>query len=101
MTPGDHRAQRRRRGRILDRIVTLRAQDNRPPEKDQPAEAGLDEIEVLRRRIEHLEAALEGLQDAVHRENSRREAQIQELQRQTSPGAMAQSLEADARRRRL
>jgi hypothetical protein len=55
--------------------------------------------EALERRIEHLEAALEGLQDAVHRESTRQGEEIEKLRRRIEPGEMARSLSDDARRR--
>jgi hypothetical protein len=55
--------------------------------------------EALERRIEHLEAALEGLQDAVHRESTRQCEEIEKLRRRIEPGEMARSLSDDARRR--
>jgi hypothetical protein len=55
----------------------------------------------LRQRLERLESELEGLQDSVHRESQRRDAEIAELRRQAAPHAMARSLSDDARRRGL
>jgi hypothetical protein len=87
-TPG------RRRRRFVERITALR-----PPDPRRQVEA--TDLESLRRRVDHLEATLEGLQDSVFRESQRHQAEIQELQRQIEPGAMSQSIEADARKRGL
>jgi hypothetical protein len=56
-------------------------------------------IAELERRLEHLEAAFEGLQDAVHRDAVREKQQLDDLRRSTQPEAMARSLDDSARRR--
>jgi hypothetical protein len=61
----------------------------------QRAEPQLAELQ----RLEHLEAAFEGLQDAVHRESVRQHQQIHELIESTQPAAVARALSDDARRR--
>jgi chromosome segregation ATPase len=72
----------------------------------EPSGRGLDpDIErrfaALDQRIEHLEAALEGLQDALYRQ-ARREDEIRdELHRRTDPERIARELSDDARRRGL
>ena len=48
---------------------------------------------------EHLEAAFEGLQDAVHRESVRQHKQSHDLIASTQPAAVARALGDDARRR--
>ena len=53
----------------------------------------------LEARVTHLESALEGLQDAFHRESVRHDERIAELQRKTAPHSIAQALSEDARRR--
>lgn len=60
-----------------------------------------DRLEVLERRVAHLERLLEGLQDSVHRESERHSKLIAELQDQVEPGAMGASLAEDARNRGL
>jgi len=55
-------------------------------------------ITVLEARLEHLESALEGLQDAVYRQSVLEERQIAELGRRTEPHEMARALSEDARR---
>jgi uncharacterized coiled-coil protein SlyX len=56
-------------------------------------------IEELERRLDQLNAQLEGLQDAVHRDAVRRDEQQARLERKTEPGELARSLSRDARRR--
>jgi hypothetical protein len=55
----------------------------------------------VERRLENLEAVVEGLQDAVHREALRRDQEAAELRRRTEPEEMARALSDDARRRGL
>lgn len=52
-------------------------------------------------RIEHLEAALEGLQDAVYRQAVSHDREIAELRRRTEPEQLARDLSRDVRRRGL
>jgi hypothetical protein len=60
-----------------------------------------ERIAALERRIEHLEALVEGLQDAVHRQSARQEREIEELERKTGPAEMTRSLDRHARERGL
>lgn len=94
MSP-DGRISRRRR--VAGVVAALRHRDEAA---DEQREAAPDtELAALRRRIDHLEAALEGLQDSVYRESRRHDEEIQALQKVVAPHAMAQAIEADARRR--
>jgi hypothetical protein len=61
--------------------------------------SALGRIEILERRIEHLESMLEGLQDAVDRHAVLQGEQISELRRRTGPAQMARALSEDARNR--
>jgi hypothetical protein len=54
-------------------------------------------LEILEKRLEQLEAMVEGLQDAVHRESVRREGEIEHLQRRTEPAEIRRALGKDAR----
>jgi hypothetical protein len=58
-------------------------------------------VEALEARVEHLEAELEGLQDAVHRRAIAEDERIDELRRRTAPEQLARDLSEDARRRGL
>jgi hypothetical protein len=51
--------------------------------------------------VEHLEAELEGLQDAVYRRAVTEDERIDELRRRTAPERLARDLSEDARRRGL
>jgi predicted RNase H-like nuclease (RuvC/YqgF family) len=56
-------------------------------------------LETLAARVEHLEAELERLQDAVYRQAVREQEKIGELRRRTEPEQLARELGRDARRR--
>jgi hypothetical protein len=58
-------------------------------------------LETLEARIEHLEMALEGLQDALYRHELLENENIGELHWRTEPEQMARDLSQDARRRGL
>jgi uncharacterized coiled-coil protein SlyX len=58
-------------------------------------------MDALEARVKHLEAALEGLQDAVYRQAQMGEEKHEELRRRMEPGQMAIDLAEDARRRGL
>ena len=58
-------------------------------------------METLEGRIEDLEAALEGLQDALYRHEVLEQESIGELRRRTEPEQIARDLSQDARRRGL
>jgi hypothetical protein len=58
-------------------------------------------LETVTARVEHLEAELEGLQDAVYRQAVREQENIGELRRRTEPEQLARELGRDARRRGL
>jgi hypothetical protein len=83
-----------KRGALIERVRWLRRSRG-----DDGEDTPVDRMELLERRIEELEAALEGLQDAMHRELTRQGDEITALRRRTEPGEMARSLSDDARRR--
>jgi hypothetical protein len=58
-------------------------------------------VDALEARVKHLEAELEGLQDAVHRRAVAEDEEIDELRRRTAPEQLARDLSDDARRRGL
>jgi hypothetical protein len=55
----------------------------------------------LHRRVDRLEAQLEALQDAMHRDAVRRDEQQALLERRTEPAEIARALSDDARTRGL
>ena len=58
-------------------------------------------MEKLETRLEHLEAELEGLQDAVYRRAVLDDEHLEDLRRRTAPEQLARDLSHDARRRGL
>ena len=58
-------------------------------------------VETLEARVEHLEAELEGLQDAVYRRALVEDERIEELRTRTAPEQLARDLSQDARERGL
>jgi alkylation response protein AidB-like acyl-CoA dehydrogenase len=80
--------------------MTLRERIARLKQRRQPAQPPED-LQRLRERLEHLEALVEGLQDAVHRDSIRHEERMTELERRIQPEVLAKALSADARRRGL
>jgi hypothetical protein len=60
-----------------------------------------NDLQRLSERVGHLEALVEGLQDAVHRDSIRHEERLAELERMVQPEELAKALSDDARRRGL
>jgi hypothetical protein len=58
-------------------------------------------LESLAARVVHLEAELEGLQDAVYRQAVLEQQNIGDLRRRTEPEQLARDLGQNARRRGL
>jgi hypothetical protein len=86
------RRLRKRIGEVLDAAAGRVKPPTEPRETSRP---GLEE------RVAHLEALVEGLQDAVHREAQRHDRRIADIERKTEPEELARALSADARRRGL
>lgn len=89
-----------RRVAILTRVVQLGR--GRRDAASQAPDAGHERrIEALERRIDQLEALLEGLQDAVHRESVREGGRIGALEKRSEPSEISRALSRDARERGL
>ncbi len=58
-------------------------------------------METLEARLKHLEAELEGLQDALYRQAVLEGEHVGELRRRMAPEQLARDLSQDARRRGL
>jgi TolA-binding protein len=73
--------------------------------EDQAATAtaapGHDQLRALEARVNHLEQLLQGLQDSVHRESSRNDKRVADLEAQIQPAAIGKALSDDARARGL
>jgi hypothetical protein len=80
------------RGRIAG-LLNVRRTASRP-EDDRRGGAA-------RERLAHIEALMQGLQDAVHRDSVRHEERMSALERRTEPEALAKALSDDSRRRGL
>jgi hypothetical protein len=90
-----------RRVAILGRVVQL-GRGRRAPDAASETPAGHERrIEALEERIDRLEALLEGLQDAVHRESVREGGRIEALEKRTEPSEISRALTRDARERGL
>jgi hypothetical protein len=82
-------------------VTTHRTPNETQNAQPQPAPPPIGwecRIASLEARLEHLEPALEGLQDAVYRQSLLESRQIAELGRRTEPHEMARALSEDARR---
>jgi cell division protein FtsB len=66
-----------------------------------PDAAWEQRLETLAARVAHLEAELEGLQDAVYRQAVLEKENIGDLRRRTEPEQLARDLGRDARERGL
>jgi hypothetical protein len=87
---------------ILARIAQLRRGKPAADATSQTLEARHERrIEVLEGRVSQLEALLEGLQDAVHRESVREGGRIDALEKRTEPSEISRALSRDARERGL
>lgn len=100
----DHRPDRRLQGNVpglLRRVIQLRRR--LPPVRRVKAQAMDVEarVKTLENRLTHLEAAVEGLQDSVHRQAVRQDLALRDLERRSQPGEIRRALNADARRRGL
>ena len=60
-----------------------------------------ERVPALEARITHLEAMIEGLQDAVHRESLRTNSKLEEMRKQLEPAELSRALSRDQRKRGL
>ena len=100
---GERAAESSRLGALAGRVTRLwRRSTSRPVSETPAAEVDRDRrLKMVEARVEHLETALEGLQDALYRHQILDEKNITELRRRTDPEQMARDLSDDARRRGL
>jgi hypothetical protein len=84
---------------VLDGLSRLwRRGPSRPGTRDRDWQ---HRVQTLEARVEHLEAELEGLQDAVYRRAVSQDEEIEALRRRTAPAQLARDLSEDARKRGL
>jgi uncharacterized coiled-coil protein SlyX len=82
---------------VLDRIGRI-VKRRRATRAAPPA---IERVESLEMRVAHLETMIVGLQDAVHRDITRMNDQIDRLRKRTEPGELSRALSEDARHRGL
>jgi uncharacterized protein YecA (UPF0149 family) len=79
-------------GQLLDRVIQQRRRAN-TARASQAGEADQERrIGALEKRVEHLEALLEGLQDSVHREAARHDKEMKALEARTQTPEVARAL---------
>ena len=80
----------------------IRVWQRRARSSRRSPDAGWEQrLDSLAARVVHLEAELEGLQDAVYRQAVLEQEKIGDLRRRTEPDQLARDLGQDARRRGL
>jgi len=91
-----------RRVEIFGRVIRPGRGRRAPDAAPEASDAGHEgRIQALEERIDQLEALLEGLQDAVHRESVREGDRIGALEKRTDPSEISRALNRDARERGL
>jgi hypothetical protein len=99
---GDPSGAPARRAGILSRVVQVtRGRRAAGAAAQAPATGHERRIEVLEDRVDQLEALIEGLQDAVHRESVRDHGRIAALEKRSEPAEISRALSRDARERGL
>jgi hypothetical protein len=101
MTNRDPTRRTSRVPHLLDRVLKHHRDDQRADEPDQPDPDVAQRIAALEQRIDHLERLLEGLQDSVHRESTRHEADVEDLKRRIDPAELSRALDRHTRERGL
>jgi TolA-binding protein len=92
-----HPADTTRLSRLLERVVQQR-RASAPETEPEGEQADHDQrIRALEERIDSLEALIEGLQDSVYREATRRAHEIEEINRRIQPAETARTLGKHAR----
>jgi predicted nucleic acid-binding Zn-ribbon protein len=93
----------REREGLIGRIRQIRRGAVGPEEPAMASRSvsGQDELRALEDRVAHLEQLVQGLQDSVHRESTRLEKRLTDVETRIEPGAMGRALSDDARERGL
>jgi hypothetical protein len=91
------------RNPLIERIARMRrdAAGGDTAASPEPRATRTEELAALEGRVAHLEQLVQGFQDSVHRESSRQSRQLDQLEAQLEPAALAIALEENARRRGL
>jgi hypothetical protein len=96
-------------GGLLARVIERRRLGKSPSPEEGAANLGGQadpdpqdgRIAALESRLNHLESLVEGLQDAVHRDSTRHEREIRDLEHKTAPAEISRSLAEHDREQRL
>ena len=80
------------------RRVSAAADERSRPSAPDPRQG---ELHALEERITQLEQLVQGLQDSVHRETTRLNERVAELEARVQPAALARAISKDARDRGL
>ena len=87
---------------LADRVTQLRRRRRGGQVRGGSPDGGLEHrLDALEARIEHLDAQLEGLQDAVYRRAVLEDEKIAALSKRTEPEQLARDLSEDVRKRGL
>ncbi len=86
---------------LIARIRQIRRASAETAEPASTSAPGQDDLRALETRIAHLEQLVQGLQDSVHRESTRLEKRIAELEARLEPASLGRALSEDARERGL
>jgi hypothetical protein len=95
----DRSAAAARRTGLLDRVALLTRRKRASAVGRESTDDRERRIEALEERVDHLEALLEGLQDAIHRESVRQGGRIEALETGSEPGELSRAISRDARER--
>jgi len=93
----------REREGLVARIRQIRHGSDEAGDRANPSTSapGQDEVRAIEARIAHLEQLVQGLQDSVHRESTRLNKRLGDLEARTDPAALGKALSEDARERGL
>ena len=90
---------------MLERVVVQlrprRQPTSVPTDAGRQDPAAAQRLENLEKRLGHLEAMIEGLQDAVHSQAVRQGREIDQLQKNAEPAEVRRALGRDAREHRI
>ena len=84
-------------GQLLDRVIQQRRRATTPTQSVAGDVDHERRIAALEKRLEYLEAQLEGLQDSVHREAARHDQEMKALQAKTEAPELARALDKYSR----
>ena len=84
-------------GQLLDRVIQQRRRATTPTESVAGDVDHERRIAALEKRLEYLEALLEGLQDSVHRAAARHDQDVKALQAKTEAPELARALDKYSR----